>query len=238
MNTYFKNLRNTTLAATFAAAAFAGAVDATTTDDTVKLLTAQFEARQVVQIEVGDFHFTPGQIAPVHSHEAPAVGYVAKGAIIYQVEGEKPQVLREGDAFFEPPDKRILRFDNASATEEAIFLDFNLEQDGEPFIVFEQTPTEAIDRRTQPTIDIVDQSVDQVDVFASELARSGTLILDNTNPTMGVVAEGVVEIRVDGEPTQRVIAGSSFSLPENAAQVVIVNASSEVPATVITFRLN
>jgi len=101
----------------------------------VTLLTATFEARQVAQVEVGDFHFLPGQIAPIHTHTAPAVGYVAKGMIIYQVEGGKPQILREGDAFYEPAGPRILRFDNASATEEAIFLDFNLEQAGEPFII-------------------------------------------------------------------------------------------------------
>lgn len=238
MNTYLKNLRNTTIAATLAVTAIAGAVNAATTDNSVKLLTAQFDARQVVQVEAGDFHFKPEQVAPIHTHDAPAVGYVAKGAIIYQVEGEKPQILHEGDAFFEPTDKRILRFDNASATEEAIFLDFNLEQEGEPFIVFEEQPKEAIDRRTLPTFDLVDQSVDKVDVFASELAKSGTLKLANNEPTMGIVAEGIIEIRVDGQEIQRVVAGSSFYLPENAGQAVIVNASSEVTANVITFRLN
>jgi len=238
MNTYLKNLRNTSIAASFAAAAFAGGVSAAVTDNSVKLLTAQFDARRVVQIEVGDFHFKPGQVAPIHTHDAPAVGYVVKGAIIYQVEGEKPQVLREGDAFYEPTDKRILRFDNASATEEAIFVDFNLEQEGEPFIVFEEQPKEAIDRRALPTIDVANQSVKQVDIFASELDRSGTLELGNNEPTMGIVAEGVIEIQVDGEVTQRAIAGSTFALPKDASQALIINASSEVTATVITFRLN
>ena len=92
---------------------------ASSEEASVKLLTAHFEPRQVVQIEVGDFHFLPGQIAPIHTHAAPAVGYVAKGEIIYQVEGEKQQILRAGDAFYEPAGPRILRFDNASATEEA-----------------------------------------------------------------------------------------------------------------------
>src|ERR1051325_292832 len=52
----------------------------------IKLLTARFEARAIHQIEVGDFHFTPGQVAPVHTHAAPALGYVSKGSIVYQVE--------------------------------------------------------------------------------------------------------------------------------------------------------
>ena len=53
-------------------------------------------------------------------------------------------LLSEGDAFFEPFGPRILRFDNASATEEAVFIDFNLQQAGEPFIVFEKPLTEKI----------------------------------------------------------------------------------------------
>ncbi|MBL4720674.1 MAG: cupin domain-containing protein, partial [Alphaproteobacteria bacterium] len=151
MNKYLKGLRNAAFAIAISTTALVGPAAAGSPDNSVKLLSAHFDARTVTQIEVGGFHFKPGQVAPIHTHTAPAVGYVAKGMIIYQVEGEKPQILREGDAFFEPTGQRILRFDNASATEKAIFIDFNLEQAGEPFIVFEAKPTEAIDRRTLPT---------------------------------------------------------------------------------------
>ncbi|MBC8240291.1 MAG: cupin domain-containing protein [Alphaproteobacteria bacterium] len=202
------------------------------------MLTANFDARQVIQVEVGDFHFVPGQVAPVHTHTAPAVGYVAKGMIIYQVEGEKPQILREGDAFYEPTGQRILRFDNASATEEAIFIDFNLEQVGEPFIVFEAKPTQAIDRRPLPTIKLDGKGVDRVDVYTSEIAKSGSLKLENQLPTLGYVAEGVIELRTKGKPAQRLVAGSSFALPTADAQATIVNASNEVAAKVVTFRLS
>lgn len=91
---------STMLTALAASTILAGAVGAETASS-IKLLTANFETRDVVQVEAGDFHFLPGQVAPIHTHSAPAVGYVAKGAIIYQVEGEKPQILREGDAFYE-----------------------------------------------------------------------------------------------------------------------------------------
>ena len=149
MNKYLKHFWIVALLATFTTATLSGAAaNASSQGSTSKLLTANFEPRKVVKIEAGDFHFVPGQVAPIHTHTAPAVGYVAKGAILYQVEGEKPQLLREGDAFYEPAGPRILRFDNASATEEAIFIDFNLQQEGEPFIVFEKELTEKIDRRT------------------------------------------------------------------------------------------
>ena len=232
-----KHFQTVALAATFTATTFAGAASASTGDSSVKLLTAQFEPRQVVQIEIGDFHFKPGQVAPIHTHAAPAVGYVAKGEIIYQVEGEKHQILSAGDVFYEPAGPRILRFDNASATEEAIFLDFNLEQVDEPFIVFEQAPTEAIDRRSLPTIDLVDRSVDRVDIYTSELDRSGSIALETDEPTLGLVAEGVIELQVDGNAKQRIAAGGSFSLPVADSSATIVNVSSEVIAKVTTFRL-
>ena len=238
MNKLDKHFSAVALAATITAAAFTGAANANSGDSSVKLLTANFESRQVVQVEIGDFHFKPGQVAPIHTHAAPAVGYVAKGEIIYQVEGEKQQILSAGDVFYEPVGPRILRFDNASATEEAIFLDFNLEQVDEPFIVFEQAPTEAIDRRALPTIDLVDRSVDRVDIYTSELDRSGSIALQADEPTLGLVAEGVIELQVDGKAKQRIAAGGSFSLPEAESSATIVNVSSEVIATVITFRLH
>ncbi len=225
-------------AATITVAAFTGAANASSGENTVKLLTANFEPRQVVQVEVGDFHFKPGQVAPIHTHVAPAVGYVAKGEIIYQVEGEKQQILSEGDVFYEPAGPRILRFDNASATEEAIFLDFNLEQIDEPFIVFEQAPTESIDRRSLPTIGLVERSVDQVEIYTSELERNGSIALEADESTLGLVAEGVIELQVGGKAKQRIAAGGSFSLSVADSSVTIVNASSEVIAKVITFRLH
>ncbi len=206
-------------------------------ESTSKLLTANFETRQVVKIEAGDFHFVPGQIAPVHTHAAPAIGYVAKGEILYQVEGEKPQLLREGEAFYEPAGPRILRFDNASATEEAVFIDFNLQQTGEPFIVFEKELTEHIDRRTLPTLDLNSQSVGQVDVFVSELEPNGNKQLNREEVTLVYIAEGVVTVNAEGEMIKRFKAGETFSLPSGSTSVIIDNTSAETSAKVIAFYL-
>jgi len=242
MKTYNKSFQTLAVtAALLSATAMANADDTAPSvvpqESTSKLLTANFEPRHVVRIEAGDFHFVPGQPAPIHTHVAPAVGYVAKGEILYQVEGEKPQLLREGEAFYEPAGPRILRFDNASATEEAIFIDFNLQQEGEPFIVFEEEPTEHIDRRMLPTVDLDGQSVDQVDIFVSELEPSGRKKLKRQEPMLGYVAEGIVKLKIEGEAAQRIVAGGSFSLPTDEAKATIANVSSEVPAKVISFYL-
>jgi len=206
-------------------------------ESTTKLLSVQFEPREVVKVEAGDFHFLPGQIAPIHSHAAPAIGYVSKGAILYQVEGEKPQLLREGDAFYEPAGPRILRFDNASATEEAIFIDFNLQQKNEPFIVFEKKLTEAIDRRELPTLHIKNGEIDRADIFVSEIEAKGKKTLNPNGPLLGYVAQGVVNVSINGLAAKEIIAGGSFSLASANSSVTLVNGSSVVPAKVIAFHL-
>jgi len=240
MNKQRKFAKVLTLTATLLSTAISGAAVSTTTEphqeSTAKLLSVRFEAREVVKIEAGDFHFVAGQVAPIHTHDAPAIGYVSKGEILYQVEGEKPQLLREGDAFYEPVGPRILRFDNASATEEAIFIDFNLQQENEPFIVFEKELTEHIDRRTLPTIELKGKSISQADVLVSELEASGHKTIHTDGPTLGYVAEGTVNVITSGK-TQQYIAGQSFSLVGSRATTTVVNNSSTLTAKVVAFHL-
>lgn len=206
-------------------------------ESTAKLLSISFDAREVVKIEAGDFHFSPGQVAPIHTHDAPAIGYVSKGEILYQVEGMKPQLLREGDAFYEPVGPRILRFDNASATEEAIFIDFNLQQKNESFIVFEKELTEHIDRRTLPTVKLKGQTLTQADIFVSEIEPKGHKRLEAEVPVLNYVAEGSVKVVNSVKGTQHYNAGESFSLVQRSDTATVVNDSQVLPAKVISFYL-
>lgn len=201
---------------------------------TQTLLDVRFPPRQIDIVEVGDFHFLPGQVAPLHNHKAPAIGFVAKGSIIYQIAGHKPQILNEGDAFYEPVGPSILRFDNASASEEAIFVDYNFQQKGEPFIEFEEPPKESIDRRALDPVAMNGQTISQVSVLSSEVDAGDKLALDSGSGQFGYVAEGVVEFIWDGSAPLRVAAGANFELPRTS-EIMIVNASDVAPARVITF---
>lgn len=207
--------------------------------DTNKILTAKFDPRQVVQIESGDFHFKPWQVGPIHTHPAVCVGYVTKGGVIFQVEGEKPQIIRTGDAFYEPAGPRIMRFDNTSATTETIFIDFCVEQVGEPFLVFEKEPTEFIDRRALPTLKLDSaMTIDQVEIFEHLLQSGGRKKLNNRKSlTTGYVAQGEIELRSEGKKTLRIKTGENFYLPNSSAKVFLVNKSSKTLAKVITFKL-
>jgi len=225
-----------TLASAMTALCFPGIAFASETKG-LKILEARFNTRTVVKVDAGDFHFTAGQIAPIHTHEAPAVGYVMKGEIIYQVEGKKQVLLREGDAFYEPAGPRILRFDNASATEEAIFIDFNIQRSDDPFIVFEKPPTEAIDRRTLPTTNLGSQNINKVEVFEHHLVGNQEIRSNFTGPVVNIVAEGVVLVQEQGKPEQRVGAGGTFASTLIGNRVTIRNASSQASAKIIAFHL-
>lgn len=195
------------------------------------LLDVDFAPRDIAKVDIGDFHFLPGQKAPIHTHAAPAIGYVSKGTIYYQVEGQPAQILKAGDAFFEPVGPRILHFDNASATQEAVFTDFNLQQAGEPFIVFEHAPTEKIDRRTFPTAPIVAAATHGATGQSERLTGRSTRNTDQA--LLGYVAAGSLSVQVNGGAAQRVAQGQTWSAPAGAS----VALDGGKGATLVTFTL-
>ena len=100
------------------------------------LLSAMIEGGKFTDhVEIREIHFGPGQETGLHRHPCPVFGYIAKGSILFQIDGEAAKTLREGDAFFEPPHRRMLHFDNASQTEPATFIAFYLLDAGEDELI-------------------------------------------------------------------------------------------------------
>lgn len=58
----------------------------------------------------------PRQAAPLHLHPCPTLGVVTAGTIAFQIEGQPVQHLKVGDAFYEPANVRVARFDNDGDT--------------------------------------------------------------------------------------------------------------------------
>jgi quercetin dioxygenase-like cupin family protein len=91
------------------------------------LLTAFMESVKTVDhVEIKAIELAPSQRTGLHRHPCIVVGYVVDGAIVFQIEEQKNKTLRAGDAFYEPENARILRFDNASETNPAKFIAFYL----------------------------------------------------------------------------------------------------------------
>jgi quercetin dioxygenase-like cupin family protein len=93
----------------------------------IPLLTAELAKEyNIARVEIKKISFRPLQRTGFHLHPCPVVGYIARGSIYFQIEGESAKNLSQGDAFYEPANKNILHFDNSSPTEAADFVAFYL----------------------------------------------------------------------------------------------------------------
>jgi quercetin dioxygenase-like cupin family protein len=98
------------------------------------LLKATLPKRQVTAVDVREITFQPNQQTGRHRHPCPVIGYIAEGSAVLQIEGQRPQQLPTGSAFYEPADVIITRFDNASATAPMKFIAQYLLDGDQPLI--------------------------------------------------------------------------------------------------------
>ena len=73
---------------------------------------------------VVEVNYGPGESSHPHSHPCAVIGYVVRGTIRTQVNGEAEIVKRVGESFYEPPNGVHLISANDSQTEPASFLAF------------------------------------------------------------------------------------------------------------------
>ena len=61
----------------------------------IPLLTALLDSvKTTKRIEIKQIDFAPSQATGLHNHPCPVVGYIARGSVNFQVEGEPPKTLR------------------------------------------------------------------------------------------------------------------------------------------------
>ena len=84
------------------------------------------QAKKVGKVEIKEIVFQPGQKTGLHFHPCPVVGYIVEGTVAFQVEGCEERTLRAGEAFFEPANAKIRKFDNASDSKGMKFIAFYL----------------------------------------------------------------------------------------------------------------
>lgn len=90
------------------------------------LLNAPINERRVTSVDVREIVFRGGMETGRHFHPCPVFGYIAEGSALFQKEGGALQTLHAGDAFYEPADTVIERFDNASDTASMRFIAYYL----------------------------------------------------------------------------------------------------------------
>lgn len=76
--------------------------------------------------------YPPGGASAPHRHDANTFVYVLEGTVVMQVAGGEEVTLRAGDTFYETPTDIHAVSRNASATERAKFLVFQVKDRGAP----------------------------------------------------------------------------------------------------------
>jgi quercetin dioxygenase-like cupin family protein len=96
------------------------------TIERLQLLNAALGSRDVTNVDVRKITLGPSQKAGRHLHPCPVVGYIASGTAFCQIEGEPAELLPVGSAFYEPAERVIADFGNASDTTPMTFIAFYL----------------------------------------------------------------------------------------------------------------
>jgi quercetin dioxygenase-like cupin family protein len=87
------------------------------------LLDARFTLPATVErVHTARVELPAGLRAGAHTHPCHVVGQILTGEVDFQIDGGPLQRLVAGDAFHEPSHVRILRFDNPSDSEPAVFI--------------------------------------------------------------------------------------------------------------------
>ena len=76
----------------------------------------------------------PGAAAPRHSHPGYEFNYVLKGALTFEIDGEKPKTISAGQATFTPRG-HIHKVTNASSSEPAQIVVVLIHEEGQPLAV-------------------------------------------------------------------------------------------------------
>lgn len=90
------------------------------------LLQKIFGNHAVTQVDVNRVTFPPRGKSGRHIHPCPVVGYIVSGSAYCQIEGESAELYPVGSAFYEPANRPIADFGNASDTIPMTFIAFYL----------------------------------------------------------------------------------------------------------------
>ena len=79
--------------------------------------------------------YPPGNVDPIHRHNATGFIYVLQGTIVMQVRGGKETTVTAGQTFYEGPEDVHVVGRNASKTEPAKFVVFFVKDKSAPLFV-------------------------------------------------------------------------------------------------------
>lgn len=98
------------------------------------IISTELEGLEGAEANIVLFEVEPGFATERHIHPGHVFVYVLEGAIEIAVDGEEKKTIAAGEAFQETPDKPMIGR-NASSSEGAKFIVFQVGKAGEPLMV-------------------------------------------------------------------------------------------------------
>ena len=92
----------------------------------------EFPGKEGVMYSV---EYPPGDVDPIHRHNAHVFVYVLEGTVIMQLRGGKELTLGPGQNFYEGPNDVHVVGRNASKTQPAKFIAFFIKDKGAPVLI-------------------------------------------------------------------------------------------------------
>lgn len=100
------------------------------------LLTASLEPTvSVGKIVSQRIEMAPQVSGSKHYHPIPVLGYVVSGEIAFQIDGEDVQILRTGDAFYEPANAVVVRWENIGSTRATFVANYLAAKDSDELLI-------------------------------------------------------------------------------------------------------
>ena len=100
------------------------------------LLSIQLREKQgLSKVEIKKVVIPVNGKAEYHLHPCPVVGHIVSGTLLFQKKKKKPQLIKAGEAFYEPKNKPILHFDNALDSEPLVFMAYYLVEENEDLLM-------------------------------------------------------------------------------------------------------
>ncbi|PJZ53032.1 cupin domain-containing protein [Leptospira adleri] len=90
--------------------------------------------KNVSNVKIVEVILEKRQGASLHLHPCDTIGVVTQGTITFQIEGQAEQFLKAGDAFFEPENARIAKFNNESEAPAKFAVFYLLQKAGDPTV--------------------------------------------------------------------------------------------------------
>jgi quercetin dioxygenase-like cupin family protein len=174
-----------------------------------------------------------------HQHPGPVFAYILKGAVENQVDPGPSKVYRAGEVFYEPPmhAHRLLR--NASSTEPAELLIYQIGDKGAPLAI--PVPATAQANDAAPTWETLVRTAlpDGIDPLLSVngLTMPAQPVNEHSHagPVVGYILQGQIENQVEPDPPTVYKPGGFFYEAPRRVHKIMRNLSPE-PATLVIFQ--